>query len=57
LECVGILIGILVVMIMLCPVAAFPVERVTGVALKTAAKSNFRSLPMYPFQMVTGKNV
>ena len=34
--------GKLVVMMVLCPVMTFPVEQVTGVALLTAAKSNFR---------------
>ena len=47
LESVTILIRVLVVMIMLCPVTTFPVERVSGVVLLTAAKSNFRILPMY----------
>ena len=47
LESATILIRVLVVMIMLCPVTTFPVERVSGVVLLTAAKSNFRILPMY----------
>ena len=38
LESVGILIGIPVFMMMLSPVAAFPVEEVPGVALLTAAE-------------------
>ena len=39
-------IGVPVLKMMLCQVAAFPVEKVPGVALLTAALSKFRILTM-----------